>query len=333
MRVYRDGMKTEFDADELNLIKLAREYSDEDRARELLETLRWPDGAKCPHCGEAEPYKLQPKATSKRPGRKGLYKCRKCRKQFTVTVGTIFEDSHIPISTWLQAIFILCSSKKSVSAHQLHRMLGITYKSAWFMAHRLRYAMEPEMPLGKLMSGIVEYDETFVGGKPRNGEKNDPRTRRERKIPVMALVQRGGELATRVVSNVTVNNISQFVGPNVAAGTIVCSDQAGATHTAVLMRHQQRLPHRVVNHSVKEYARREADGTVTHVNTCESFFSLLKRGVYGAWHHVSKEHLPKYSAEFAFRWNHRGKTDGARMAEAIKTTEGKRLSYKPLTGA
>src|SRR5687768_10479359 len=126
----------------LDLSKLAKYFSDEDAARELLEQMRWgADGAVCPHCGGAEPYKLTPKATSKKPGRKGLYKCRACRKQFTVTVGTIFEDSHIPISKWLLAIHLLASSKKGMSAHQLHRMLGVTYRSAWFMAHRLRHAM------------------------------------------------------------------------------------------------------------------------------------------------------------------------------------------------
>src|SRR5262245_28070616 len=134
--------------DELNLVKLAREYSDDDKARSLLESLRWPDGPICPHCKATEPYALKPKATSTKPGRKGLYKCRECRKQFTVTVGTIFEDSHIHIGTWLMAIFIICSSKKAVSAHQLHRMLDVTYKTAWFMAHRIRYAMGPDQPLG-----------------------------------------------------------------------------------------------------------------------------------------------------------------------------------------
>ena|ERR1051325_918146 len=153
----------------MNLVKLADEYSDNDKARELLESLRWPDGAICPHCrndGKQKAiYKLEPKASSKRPGRKGLYKCGACREQFTVTVGTIFEDSHIPISKWLMAIFILCSSKKSISVHQLHRVLGLTYKSAWFMAHRIRYAMGPTLPSKTLLGGTVEVDETFAGGK------------------------------------------------------------------------------------------------------------------------------------------------------------------------
>jgi transposase-like protein len=178
--------KAKFDAEELTLVTLAQEYSDEGNARGLLESLRWPNGPICPHCKcdgkEKAIYKLTPKADSKRPARQGVYKCGACRKQFTVTVGTIFEDSHIPITKWLMAIFILCSSKKSISSHQLHRMLDITYKSAWFMSHRIRYAMGPEMPLGKLLKGTVEVDETFLGGK------GDSKTILSPKTPVVALI-------------------------------------------------------------------------------------------------------------------------------------------------
>src|SRR5256712_6948937 len=183
-------MKTEkagLDGEDLNLIKLAQEYSDNDKARELLESLRWPNGPTCPHCGNdgkaKSIYTITPKAASDRPARKGLYKCGACRKQFTVTVNTIFEDSHIPIGKWLMAIFLLCSSKKGMSAHQLHRMLDITYKSAWFMAHRIRFAMG-EGPLAELLKGTVEIDETFVGGK------GNMDTKHIRKTPVVALVQR-----------------------------------------------------------------------------------------------------------------------------------------------
>ncbi len=160
--------KPQFEAEELNLIALAQDYSDPDKARTLLESLLWPDGPVCPHCKnhkEKPIYSIKPRTTSKAPVRQGVYKCAACRKEFTVTVGTIFEDSHLPISKWLMAFFILCSSKKAISAHQLHRMLGITYKTAWFMAHRIRYSMGPKLPLGKLLTGTVEVDETFVGGK------------------------------------------------------------------------------------------------------------------------------------------------------------------------
>src|SRR6266853_6565827 len=167
--------KSVLNSEELNLVKLASEYSDNDKARELLESLRWPNGPVCPHCGNdgqsKSIYTLMPKPDSKRPARKGLYKCGACRKQFTVTVGTIFEDSHISIGKWLMAIFLLCSSKKGMSAHQLHRMLDITYKSAWFMAHRIRFAMG-EGPLAELLSGTVEIDETFIGGKGTHETKH-----------------------------------------------------------------------------------------------------------------------------------------------------------------
>ena len=155
----------------LNISQLAKYFSDEDAARTLLEEMRWgKDGAVCPRCGGDQPYKLTPKATSTKPGRKGLYKCRACRKQFTVTVGTVFEDSHIPLSKWLLALHMLVSSKKGISAHQLHRNLGISYKGAWFMAHRLRFAMA-QGPLADLMKGTVEIDETYVGAKRKRGSR------------------------------------------------------------------------------------------------------------------------------------------------------------------
>src|SRR5215831_9267542 len=177
-------MKDNLDKDELNLVALAQEYADEDKARGLLESLLWSDGPVCPHCKnhkEKAIYKLTPKAGSKT--RKGLYKCGACRKQFTVTVGTIFEDSHIPISKWMMAIFVICSSKKSISALQLSRMLKLGYQAAWFMAHRIRFAVGQEMPLYRLLKGVVEVDETFVGGK------NDRRHKMSSKTPVMALIE------------------------------------------------------------------------------------------------------------------------------------------------
>jgi transposase-like protein len=164
-----ERQNSELNPEELTLVTLAREYSDERKARALLESWHWPHGAVCPHCkndGKVKPNsKLQAQADSEEGVREGVYFCGACREQFTVTVGTIFEGSHLPLSKWLMAIFIMCSSKKSVSAHQLHRMLGITYKTAWFLAHRIRHAMGPDLPLGKLLSGMVEVDETFVGGK------------------------------------------------------------------------------------------------------------------------------------------------------------------------
>jgi transposase-like protein len=312
-------MKTdEFDADELNLIKLAQEYSDEDKARELLERLRWPNGAICPHCkndGATKPNsKLTPKAGSKAAVRKGVYFCGACRKQFTVTVKTVFEGSHIPISKWLMAWFIICASKKSISAHQLHRMLKLTYKSAWFMAHRIRFAMGDE---GQKLGGIVEVDETFVGGK------GETRTKFIRKTPVVALIERGGKAKTRVVSSVSQNNLGKVLHECVDKSAVVNTDE----HTAYKPALKGYAGHDTVNHSKDEYHRVNADGTISTTNSAESFFSLLKRGVYGSWHHVSREHLPKYADEFAFRWSNSKMTDGARMAAGIPLVEGKRLYY------
>jgi len=311
-------MKRLADRDELNLISLAQEYADEDKARALLESILWPNGAICPHCKHDEVYKLTPKATSKSPARKGLYKCSACRKQFTVTVGTIFEDSHLPISKWLMAIYIICSSKKSISANQLSRMLNITYKAAWFMAHRLRFAVSPEMPLQKLLTGVVEVDETFVGGK------GDFKTRYRRQTPVVALVERNGGMATRVVSNVTQKNLGQALSDCVSKDAIVNTDEHGAYRNPLKLW----KAHHTVVHSKYEYSRKNADGSTAGINRCESFFSLLKRGVYGSWHHISKEHLQKYANEFAFRWNTRSQTDGERMETAIGMAVGKRLTYR-----
>lgn len=314
-------MKETQERDELNLVTLAKEYSDEDAARGLLESILWADGPVCPHCKnhkEKAIYRLQPKPTSTRPARKGVCKCGACRKQFTVTVGTIFEDSHLPISKWLMAIYILCSSKKSISALQLSRMLKITYKSAWFMNHRLRFAVGPDMPLAKLLKGTVEVDETFVGGEGARCS----RTRRH--TPVVALVERGGNMAARVVSNVTQHNLGRVLNECVSKEATVNTDEHGAYRNPL----KAYKRHNTVVHSRYEYSRKLADGTSAGINSCESFFSLLKRGVYGTWHHVSREHLPKYANEFAFRWNTRKMSDGERMESAIGLVTGKRLTYK-----
>lgn len=304
------------DRDELNLIKLAQEYADEDKARGLLESLRWPDGPVCPHCKCDDVYKLTPKASSKAPARKGLYSCAACREQFSVTVGTVFERSHIPISKWLMAMFIICSSKKSISANQLHRMLGITYKTAWFMAHRIRFAMADDVD--RPLSGTVEVDETFVGGK---GER---KTTSRRKTPLVAMIERGGSVKTRVVANVTQKNLGAALNECVSKDATVNTDEHGAYRNPLKA---WKAHHRVV-HSRKQYTKKLPDGSTAGVNYCESFFSLLKRGVIGAWHHVSREHLAKYASEFAFRWNTRGDTDGERMSKFASMIEGKRLTYR-----
>jgi transposase-like protein len=222
-------------ASDVNLSILAKHFSDEDASRELMEKWRWPNGAACPKCGGADPYKLTPKATSKKPGRKGLYKCRACRKQFTVTVGTVFEDSRIPISKWMLAVHLLASSKKGISAHQLHRNLGISYKAAWFMAHRLRYAMNVG-PLAALLSGTVEVDETYVGGKRRAGGRNAsgkkmigrPQPSDKTKTPVVVLVERKGRAIAFPVERVDGRTLQTAIRERVHPVAHMMSDELHA---------------------------------------------------------------------------------------------------------
>ena len=308
----------EFEPDELTLISLAQEYADDDKARELLERLRWPHGPVCPHCknnGKEKPIsKITPKEGSKT--RKGVHFCGACRKQFTVTVGTVFEGSHIPISKWLMAWFIICSSKKAVSSHQIHRMLKVTYKTAWFMTHRIRFALGDDVK-GKL-SGVVEIDETFIGGK------GPLKTKLSRKTPVMALIEQGGRIKAQVVPNVSYKNLGRVLMDSVDKSAVICSDENTAYQTVK----KDFKAHYTVKHSEYEYILKTPSGVNAGTNHCESFFSLLKRGVHGAWHNVSREHLPKYVNEFAFRWNTRKLTDGARMAKGIPMVEGKRLMYR-----
>jgi transposase-like protein len=314
-------MKTQFNADELNLIKVAQEYSDEDKARELLEHLRWPTGIVCPHCKNKEEKpisKLEAQPNSKSGVRKGVYFCGACRNQFTVTVGTVFEGSHVPISKWVMALTIFCSSKKSISSNQLHRMLGVTYKTAWFMTHRIRFAMTPNHWAEPKLKGIVEVDETFVGGK------GDHATKHVRKTPVVALVERSGIARVKVVASVTQKNLGQALAECVDKSAVVNTDEHGAYRNPLK---NWKAHHRVV-HSKFEYKRNNPDGSIASTNTAESFFSLLKRGVYGSWHHISREHLSKYANEFAFRWNHRAVSDGKRLMNLIPMIENKRLTYR-----
>lgn len=315
----------EFDADELTLMTLAREYSDDDKARSLLESLRWPNGPVCPHCandGKGKPIsKLTPTKPGKTAVRKGVYFCGACRKQFTVTVKTVFESSHIKISTWLMAWFIICSSKKAVSALQLSRMLGVTYKTAWFLGHRIRFAMGDDASKGiEKLSGVVEADETFIGGK------SNPKERVSSKTIVMALVEQGGRMKARVVPSVSAKNLGQALNECVSNDAVICTDEHSAYDAAT----EKFKDHFAVNHSKKEYVV-NYDGVMASTNHCESFFSLLKRGVVGAWHNVSREHLQKYTNEFQFRWDTRRLTDGARFANGLPMIKDKRLFYRKPT--
>ncbi|HEV2879704.1 MAG TPA: IS1595 family transposase [Pyrinomonadaceae bacterium] len=310
----------------LNLANLAKYFSDEDEAREFLEWRRWPNGTICPHCKAEGAYKLTAKEGSKTPVRKGVWKCKACRKQFTVRVGSIFEDSHIPLSKWLLAIHLMCSSKKGMSAHQLHRMMGITYKSAWFLVHRIRYAMSQE-PMASKLNGIVESDETYIGGKAKNMHASVRKLKVQGrgvvgKAPVVTLVERDGRVRSTHLATVTQHNLRESMRQCVSTDATICTDES-ALYFGVK---DEFAGHEAVNHHKGEYVRGGS-----HVNTSESFHALLKRGVHGTYHHWPPHHLHRYLSEFDFRFNWRKVADGERTLEAIKGFEGKRLMYKDST--
>ncbi len=306
----------------------AKHFHDEAAAYKFVEARIWPDGRICPHCGViGESGALKGSST-----RIGVYKCYACRKPFTVKVGTIFEASHIKLHVWLQAIFLICASKKGISANQLHRVLGITLKSAWFLAHRIRAAMagSDADPLGG-EGMIVEADETYFGNK-----SGDVRTRTSTgrhfakgrftrpagKRAIVSLVERGGSVRSFHVDRADKQTVASIVVNNVARESRLHTDEsrlyAGADgHTA---------SHERVNHSQGEYVRGDV-----HTNSVEGSFGLFKRGMKGIYQHCQEKHLHRYLAEFDFRYNARtalGIDDEARAAKALKGIVGKRLTYR-----
>jgi len=300
----------------------------EDQSRAYLEQIRWPNGPVCPHCGSKESVRLQGKST-----RPGLLKCKakECRKQFTVTIGSIFEDTHISCRQWLIAFHLMVSSKKGVSALQLQRNLGLgSYRTAWHLAHRIREAMKKE-PLASMLQGVVESDETYIGGKPRPGMSAEPQKRGfgTKKTPVLVLVERDGPCVVRPIERVDSKTLKGTIEANVAKTAIIMTDELNRYRGL----NKTFAGHEHVNHGIHQYVKWLKDGTVVHTNTAESFFALLKRGHYGVFHQISKKHLHRYCNEFGFRWDHRNVTDGERMVAALKGAEGKRLTYRPLKGS
>jgi transposase-like protein len=304
----------------MNLSELAKNFSTEEAAIKFLESKLWPDGPVCPKCGLVnEAYAMHSKAASKNKMRPGLWKCSSCRKTFRVTMNTIFEDSHIPLHKWMMAIHLMCASKKGISAHQLHRMLGLGYRAAWFMAHRIRYAMNGEGTEPKL-SGTIEADETFIGGKHKG---HGCYAARQRKSPVVTLVERNGRAKSFPMQEVCANNLKPIVKQYIEQGANLMTDNSGLY--APMRGHF--ASHDVVNHSDGEYSRREG-AKIIHTNTVEGYFSILKRGIMGTFHHVSRQHLGRYLDEFDFRYNARETTDGERAELAVMGVVGKRLTYR-----
>ena len=314
-------------------------FQNEKAAFAELESLLCPDGPVCPHCGSiGTAYDLS-------KTRIGLRKCaaKECRKQFTVRVGTVFEDSHIPLHKWLQAAHLLCCSKKGISSHQLHRMMGITYKSAWFMSHRLREAMRTGglAPMGGA-GGVVEIDETIYGRASTHPEgRRVKQTKAKNRITnsahknvILSLVERGGEVRSYHIEGSTVSQVIPIVINNVAREAQVMTDSAmlykGMNKDGWFTSHDR------VDHSAEEYVRYELGRVTIHTNTVEGYFSVFKRGMRGTYQHCSEKHLHRYLAEFDFRYNNRmglGVPDDVRAARALLGVKGKRLTYRTTGGA
>jgi transposase-like protein len=296
--------------------KLPARFTNADAARRHLEALQWPDGPVCPHCGVLD------RASAVKGGRDGLWFCNGCRKQYTVTVGTVFERSKIPLHTWLYANHLLCSSKKGISAHQMHRMLGVTYKTAWFMCHRIREAMAPAAKPGP-MGGegkIVEIDETYTG---RRTWKKVPKHGRQHKHMVVSLVERGGEVRSfHLPGAINKKKVRNVLFTNVDRKTDIVSDE----HSAYPGPAANFIQHSSVNHSKGEYVREDI-----HTNTIEGVFSIFKRGMIGTYQHCGEQHLQRYLNEFDFRYSNRvklGIDDACRADLALKGIAGKRLTYR-----
>lgn len=319
----------------ITLGNMAQRIPTEADAYVYLETLRWPEKPVCPHCGViGDHYFLKPENGFSRATTRGAYserrvwKCRDCRKQFSATTGTVFHGSKVPLRTWLFVFFEMCCNKNGIAAREIARKYGVAPKTAWFMTQRIREAMANDST-GKL-SGNIVADETYIGGKPENWHKDDPRRAKNgnstaRKTPVVALIeQESGEIRAKVITNVTGPRIRKVIQENVdLAHSTLHSDSAPVYNTIG----KQMVAHHVVNHHVGQYVTELSDGT----NKAENLFSQLKRSIDGTHHSVSREHLGRYVMEFAFRHGTHAMSDTERMALMMSQAQGRRLSYRPLT--
>ena len=299
-------------------MKLNKIYTDETAARKHLEALLWPDGPYCPHCGNADLkriHRLHGKST-----RPGVYKCNECEKPFSVTVGTAFESSHVPLHKWVYATHLLTASKKGISSHQLMRMLGVSYKTAWFMSHRIREGMRPASltPMGG-GGNAVEADETYIG---RQAGMRVDRSGYHNKNMVVTLVERGGSARSFHTEGHSAASIIPIVLQNVRRESRLMTDKA-LHYRAV---GQEFVEHGTVAHEREEYVRGDI-----HTNTVEGYYSIFKRGMKGVYQHCKEKHLHRYLAEFDFRYSNRmalGVNDGARAEKALQGINGKRLTYR-----
>ncbi len=300
-------------------------FNNDEAARAFLERTMWPDGPICPHCGVINHAYATKRA--------GVYRCAEaeCRKDFTVTMRTVMERSKIALHKWVLAFHLFTSSKKGFSAHQLHRTIGVTYRSAWFMAHRIREAMAevkgPSNPMGG-EGKIVEADETYYGRKAKpsildeNGKRFVKRSKRANVRPIVALVERGGRVRTFHVASADKHTVQNIVKDNVSRETRLHTDESRLYTGA----EAYFLSHETVKHSANEYVRGDV-----HTNSAEGYFSIFKRGMRGVYQHCGEKHLHRYLAEYDFRYNHRvklGYNDGDRATLAVKSAAGKRLTYR-----
>jgi len=298
-------------------------FHSDDAAREHLESLLWPQGPICPRCGVMgnRITKLQGKST-----RPGVYKCKDCRKPFSVTVGTVMERSHIPLSKWVLAAQLMASSKKSMSALQLQRMLDTNYETAWFLFHRLREAANDVPSSGPLggQNKVVEADETYIGGKEHNKHKSKRQPGMQGgkgKAAVFSLVERDGYVRSRHVADVTAKTLRNAIVTQADRKSYLMTDEAAVYEKLG----REFAGHGTVNHSAEEYVR---TGGFHHTNTVEGFFALLKRAVYGQFHNISEAHLHRYLAEADFKYNTRALSDAERGEELLRGAKGKRLLYR-----
>ncbi len=298
------------------LMDLPLACANEAAAVEFMEKQRWGDLPCCPLCGSVAVYQMQDSKTGARQAN-FRWRCRDCKQQYTVRKGTVFEDSRIEMRHWCFAFWRASTSKKGVAALELHRQTGLSYKSCLFMLARIRFAMADSFTAP--LSGEVEVDETYVGGKPRNPGVSK-RGRGTKKQCVLAMVERGGKVRVKPIANVTAKTLQGAILENVAPSAKLFTDE-NASYKGIGTKYAG--GHHTTTHSKREYVRGDV-----HSNTVEGFFSNVKRGITGIYHAVSKEHLHRYLSEYEFRYNHRDLEDGARTAAAIKASEGKRLTYR-----